>query len=625
MAKIPRRNRRLLPPTPASKRRDHHSTLPTASSNALTDAAFDRQSHGLQEMRSAKAVVAENASRQESAAMSRGQANGALAQDLPRSPSRTITGLRRWSIINRNLPAVPQVKAIHVYDFDNTLFLSPLPNPQIWNGPTIGFLQAYESFANGGWWHDPNLLAATGDGIEKEEPRAWEGWWNEQIVQLVKLSMEQKDALTVLLTGRSESGFSDLIRRMVDSRKLEFDLICLKPEVGPNNARFSTTMEFKQSFLEDLVLTYEQADEIRVYEDRVKHVKHFRDFFEHQNRRFQGVSTPYSRRPINAEVIQVAEGSMYLSPVLETAEVQRMINSHNLVARNPSLNGAKSPYGRLRIKRTIFYTGYLISNTDSSRLISQILTPMLPSGLAESNDLKYMANSILITPRPAPRSILEKVGGIGKKLSWQVTGIAAFENRVWAARLTPVPATEKYYTENPSPVVVLAVRKGARPIDAGKIQNWQPVSADKALTLETVVGEKVVLRVEEENPNEGEWESQFLNKNNKRRHRQDHDDYAHGHQNTHDEPSHGRAHPYNRHGPNSRHHDDGPRRGSHRGRGRGSGPRGRGHANRGGARGRGRGRDAGPPNYKSLDDYGGHEANFEDKPGPGPGGPVMNY
>jgi hypothetical protein len=97
---------------------------------------------------------------------------------------------------------------------------------------------------------------------------AWFADWPQ--VRLVKLSMEQKDALTVLLTGRSENGFADLIRRMVDSRKLEFDLICLKPEVGPNSERFSTTMEFKQTFLQDLVLTYEQADEIRVYEDRVK-------------------------------------------------------------------------------------------------------------------------------------------------------------------------------------------------------------------------------------------------------------------------------------------------------------------------------------------------------------------
>ncbi|GKZ30403.1 hypothetical protein AbraIFM66950_009047 [Aspergillus brasiliensis] len=565
-------------------------------------------------MRSAKAVVTENA-----AAAMRVQAHGA--------PARTITSLRRWSIVNRELPAVSHIRSIHVYDFDNTLFLSPLPNPQLWNGPTIGFLQAYESFANGGWWHDPNLLAATGDGIDKEEPRAWEGWWNEQIVQLVKLSMEQKDALTVLLTGRGETNFSELVRRMLDSKKLEFDLVCLKPEVGPRSQRFSTTMEFKQTFLEDLVLTYDQAEEIRVYEDRVKHVKAFRDYFEQLNRRFQAPNG--GRKPIGSEVIQVAEGSMYLAPVMETAEVQRMINSHNLAIRNPSLNRAKSPYGRLRIKRTIFYTGYLISNADSGRLIRQILNPMLPFGHTESNDLKYMANSILITPRPAPRSILDKVGGIGKKLSWQVTGTACFENRVWAARLTPVPATEKYYTENPHPVVVLAVRKGARPIDAGKIQNWHPVPADKALTFETVVGEKVVLRVEEENPNEGEWESQFLNKNHKRRHQQERDEEILYPDGTQDGPPHSRPHYNPRYGGNNRnHHEDGPRRGgSYRGRGRGSAQRGRGHPNRGGTRGRGRGRDAGPPGgYRSLDDYGGgYDGNhYEEKPGPG-GGPVMNY
>ncbi|PYI33644.1 hypothetical protein BP00DRAFT_391860 [Aspergillus indologenus CBS 114.80] len=574
-------------------------------------------------MRSARSVVAENASKM------RNHTQSASA------PARTITSLRRWSITNKELPAVPQVRSIHVYDFDNTLFLSPLPNPQLWNGPTIGFLQAYESFANGGWWHDPNLLSATGEGIEKEEPRAWEGWWNEQIVQLVKLSMEQKDALTVLLTGRSESGFSEIIKRMVNSKKLEFDLICLKPEVGPRNQRFASTMEFKQTFLEDLILTYEQAEDLRIYEDRPKHAKGFRDYFEQLNRKFQTAQGPSPRKPITSEVIQVAEGSMYLDPVLETAEVQRMINSHNLTTRTASLNKAKSPYGRLRIKRTIFYTGYLISNADSSRLIREVLTPMLPYGLADSNDLKYMANSILITPRPAPRSILDKVGGIGKKLSWQITGTACFENRVWAARMAPVPATAKYYTENPQPVVVLAVRKGARPIDAGKIQSWHPVPADKALPVDTVVGEKVVLRVEEENPHEGEWESQFLNKNNKRRHQQERNEeilYP-----PHAEQPATQPHPNAMRSGGRHHHDDGPpRRGNaFRGRGRGAAGRGRGghHQNRGGNRGggggggRGRGgRDNGPPGYRSLDDYGGgYEGSHEEKPGPGGGPPVMNY
>jgi hypothetical protein len=82
--------------------------------------------------------------------------------------------------------------------------------------------------------------------------------------------MQQKDALTVLLTGRGEANFADIVTRIINTRNLEFDLVCLKPEVGPNGQRFITTMEFKQTFLEDLIMTYKSADEIRVYEDRVK-------------------------------------------------------------------------------------------------------------------------------------------------------------------------------------------------------------------------------------------------------------------------------------------------------------------------------------------------------------------
>lgn len=150
------------------------------------------------------------------------------------------------------------------------MFRSPLPNPQVWIGSTIGLLQTYESFAGGGWWHDQNILLATGDGADVEETRAWEGWWNDKVVELVELSMKQKDALTVLLTGRGEANFTDIVKRIVASKKLEFDLICLKPEVGPNGQQFSTTISFKQSFFEDLIVTYAQADEIRVYDDRIK-------------------------------------------------------------------------------------------------------------------------------------------------------------------------------------------------------------------------------------------------------------------------------------------------------------------------------------------------------------------
>lgn len=82
--------------------------------------------------------------------------------------------------------------------------------------------------------------------------------------------MRQKDAMTIILTGRSESNFADLIKRMVASRKLEFDMICLKQQAGPKGQRFSSTMHYKQSLLEDLIYTYKEADDIKVYEDRPK-------------------------------------------------------------------------------------------------------------------------------------------------------------------------------------------------------------------------------------------------------------------------------------------------------------------------------------------------------------------
>lgn len=82
--------------------------------------------------------------------------------------------------------------------------------------------------------------------------------------------MQQKDVVTVLLTGRGEANFADIVTRIVDSRNLRFDLVCLKPEVGPNGQPFITTMNFKQAFLHELIMTYKSADEIRIYEDRVK-------------------------------------------------------------------------------------------------------------------------------------------------------------------------------------------------------------------------------------------------------------------------------------------------------------------------------------------------------------------
>lgn len=172
-------------------------------------------------------------------------------------------------------------------------------------------------------------------------------------------------------------------------------------------------------------------------------------------------------------------------------------------------------------------------------------------------------------------------------------------NKLWAARVEPVPKTAKYYSENPIPTVVLAIRKNGRPADAARIVNWHPVSDDQAFEFESVVGEKQMLRIEEETANESEWESYFPNKSYRKR----------------------SAEPHNQHGDHRSHHarnkDDNRQsgyRGGNRDRGRGGhrnnqygnrGSRGGHRGDRGGGRGRGRG-GGGQSQYKSLDDVGGN-------------------
>ncbi|KAL5377059.1 hypothetical protein DPSP01_010024 [Paraphaeosphaeria sporulosa] len=512
----------------------------------------------------------------------------------------TVTALKRWSCDDNDLPPMADIKSIHIYDFDNTLFASPLPNKQIWNGPTVGQLASPDVFINGGWWHDSSILAATGEGADKEEVRAWKGWWNENIVQLVELSMQQKDALSVLLTGRSEHGFSELIKRIIRSKNLKFDMVCLKPNVGPAGQKFTSTMNFKQELLKDIVYTYKDANEIRIYEDRVKHTKGFRDFFFQFNKDLMNGQLPTSRQAIVAEVVQVEENATQLDPVTEIAEIQRIINSHNSQVQAGTTPRGMPPY---QIKKTVFYTGYMIARDMSDRLASLV---KLPQGTPEG-DVRYLANSILITPKPAPKSILDKVGGIGNKVVWKVTGISCFENKLWAARVEPIPKTTKYYSENPSPTVVLAIRKGGRPADAARIQNWHPVPDEEAHIFESVVGEKVVLRIEEEHANESRYESYFPNKGHNKR--------------AHSEDGNGRP-------PQQRPKGPGGYRGGNRDRGHGGfrnfSTGGRGGRGGGGHRGdrsgggRGRGRGAGPSSsYRSLDDV--------DRNGPGQAGPDSYY
>jgi hypothetical protein len=557
----------------------------------------------------------------------------------------SITSLKRWSCKSKDIPGVQQVKAIHVYDFDNTLFSSPLPNPQVWAGPTIGMLQTYEAMAYGGWWHDNSVLMATGQGIEKEEPRAWEGSWNETVVDLVRCSMEAKDALTVLLTGRAESNFADLINRIVNSKALDFDLVVLKPEAGPSGATFESTMAFKQAFLQDLVLTYKQSEEIKIYEDRPKHVKGFREYFEKLNKSF--LSHPADqpappRKPITTDVVHVCELKSSLDPQSEIEVIQRAIERHNHAIRTGGPNPHKAVHKALKIVENYLYLGHLISQNDSARLISLC---NVPPHLIDSGEVRFMASSILIAPSYARKDVVQKAGGRGHKVMWQVNGIAKYEDRIWACRVTTLGDIVPY-TKDPTPTVVLAIRKGSRPIDASKITNWQPVAGDKAYLFQTEVGDKVMLEIQQEDSphhNQNRNNRGYQQNQNKRKFNDENDlkeNWPKPGENNRQGDRHGQGRYFNRSKANFNNAGN-PNLGGNAGKqfnnnnvgksntqlrshGPPANPRGGGGGQRGGRGGGGAGNRG--PAYKSLDDYGPN--NFDGAPdnkGQDAGAMVMDY
>jgi hypothetical protein len=499
-------------------------------------------------------------------------------------PANTITALKRWSCAdNTTLPLIDQIKSIHIYDFDNTLFASPLPNRQIWDGASLGQLMAEDRFANGGWWHDPTFLAATGEGVEKEEARAWSGWWNEQIASLCELSMQQKDAFSVLLTGRGEGKFANLIKRMVKSRGLSFDMICLKPQTSPNNTRIKDTMGFKQELLRDIMYTYRAAEEIRVYEDRPPHVLEFRRWLKEFNETL--VTNPNAKRgPLGFEVVEVAMEATNLDPVKEVSEVQRIINEHNTLYRSGKLDRRAQP---LQIKSMVFNTGYLLKTTDTKKLIEEFVPPEVRA----MRGIKIHADAIPIAMASAQQHILNQVGGIGNKVRFNIVAEGQLEDRVWAVRVEPTKPREPIHTLNHPPSIVLAL-KDARTKDVNEIESWTPIQPHQSIQIETTVGEKAMLSIVPEGP-----PSQHRSK----RPRGDHS-YTSNSANFNRGGAGGGASSNYRGGNQGRGRGNG--RGGDRGRG-GKGGQGRGGAGGRGGRGGGYGRGGGSTGYMDYDAGGG--------------------
>ncbi|KAJ3123906.1 hypothetical protein HK098_001551 [Nowakowskiella sp. JEL0407] len=185
--------------------------------------------------------------------------------------------------------------SLYIFDFDSTLFRSPLPNHELWSSELHGSL-----IGDCGWFKERRTLAAP---HIPEVPD--ESWFDVKIKdKVLKLLSERKvkkseeegddddgewvsDSIVVLMTGRRLDLFGERIISICKSLKpvpLNFDLFFFREGYDITNPTtyFPATLDFKLAVLSKLLTAIPSITHLELFDDRARHL----DIFDQEFTRY---------------------------------------------------------------------------------------------------------------------------------------------------------------------------------------------------------------------------------------------------------------------------------------------------------------------------------------------------
>ncbi|KAF8926682.1 hypothetical protein EDD21DRAFT_444904 [Dissophora ornata] len=368
-----------------------------------------------------------------------------------------------------------QLRTVHAFDFDSTLFRSPLPNPALWDPSFVGRMVSWNTCGSG-WWHNPSTL----DLGPEAEASAWDGWWNEDLLSDVEKSAKDPTCLTVLLTGRNGPVYSDQLVRMVQAKGLDFDLIAMKPISA---VRLETTQKkevyqkihtfsVKHDFLYNVLLDFPSIRHMHVWDDRIGQII-----------KFQKAGKEWLHREMldTFEISEVKISLRYMDPEREKKLVLAMVEAHNQQAKieakggsflvygvgpmpytRPELKdcGIWSPYetyvpqkrARMEMVTIPQYTGVMFSKEVQSFLnqyargdqsgTGLIKTPPSLSGQDLSSWEVPDDLHVTLSLGSAHQEYLETIGGLGATVLVEIEAAGELEGKIWAVKVKGVDSLE---------------------------------------------------------------------------------------------------------------------------------------------------------------------------------------
>ncbi|KAJ2839810.1 hypothetical protein J3B01_000420 [Coemansia erecta] len=381
------------------------------------------------------------------------------------------------------------VQRLAIFDFDNTLFKSPLPNPRLWGQQLIGMLKSTDL----GWFQDSRTLSPP--YLEYTDAH-----WMQSTVALAKIEAARDDTLLVLLTGRSHAAYRPAVLNLLKRcHGLEFDIVILKetptrespllspavspmpsPGMVPTTPTSPLTFDYKMGVVEDTITAFSDIREIVMWDDRVNQCERMQHYLDALLARSNG-------RITTADVYHMPPETIYMRESSERKLVYDFVTEYNDRVRTMSGNTDMSqlPEGALEMSVYSSYTAIFLTSRSKSLLQRSVRSPQ--SWVKSADHM-----SIVLGPA-SDEDLLNRIGAVmGERVELEVDSIGTIANTVIAVRVSQVrprngPMVPQTF-DTPHITVAYNEPRGIQPAYARNIKTWRPLNGG-SLVLQGIVGE----------------------------------------------------------------------------------------------------------------------------------------
>jgi hypothetical protein len=240
-------------------------------------------------------------------------------------------------------------------------------------------------------------------------------------------------------------------------------------------------------------------EDVEIYEDRISHRDAFENYLQNWRRKEPIIN---SQNEINSQISYIEkyeENEIGLKdfkvhfitmPLIQLDEQVEENLVRIMVAETNAIDMLNET-GQYIIEKKIYALSYGINKEDFEKMLKTYLPFSNEKMNFEYLEWKPVCHPSIFIHFSASPYILSKVGGIGKRVEFEITHVS-FTDRVIAVRLEPItsyhevtnedgenilredPCT-RFWTKNSVPLLVLATRNGGTVLEGNYLEDWNEI------------------------------------------------------------------------------------------------------------------------------------------------------